>query len=261
VSEALEKRVDLSFLSFVTGNAAALHAELRGACVRSARTNDGTSPPDRNRIVGFVNPHVFNTACDDADVRRFLHAADLLCVDGLGIQLAVLATRGRWLPRCVAEHVFRRLVETLDVATDAVLIGTTREEVERAARAINTASPALNVVATLDGFADDDDARRFLRRHHAVPLVLIGAGSPKSERLALLADTPRRGATIFHIGGGTIKTWAGTKRRAPALVSRLGLEWLHRLVLEPHTRHRYTIGGLKFIGHLLRRRRGDDQIA
>ncbi|MDR0671003.1 MAG: WecB/TagA/CpsF family glycosyltransferase, partial [Oscillospiraceae bacterium] len=33
--------------------------------------------------------------------------------------------------------------------------------------------------------------------------------------------------------GGTLDVWAGRVRRAPALWTRLGLEWLYRLLCQP----------------------------
>lgn len=55
----------------------------------------------------------------------------------------------------------------------------------------------------------------------------------------------------FHIGGGTVRLYAGTKRRAPRWLSRLGLEWAHRITFEPATRARYLAGGLEFAANLL----------
>jgi UDP-N-acetyl-D-mannosaminuronic acid transferase (WecB/TagA/CpsF family) len=58
-------------------------------------------------------------------------------------------------------------------------------------------------------------------------------------------------ALCWHVGAGTLKQWAGTKRRAPAVVMKLGLEWLHRMSFEPQTRTRYTVGILLFVRNLL----------
>ena len=82
--------------------------------------------------------------------------------------------------------------------------------------------------------------------------MLIGAGSPRSESLANLARGLLPDAVVFHCGAGTLKTWAGTKRRAPAWLSRAGLEWLHRVAFEPHARARYLVGGPRFVASLLR---------
>jgi N-acetylglucosaminyldiphosphoundecaprenol N-acetyl-beta-D-mannosaminyltransferase len=106
-------------------------------------------------------------------------------------------------------------------------------------------------VAIHHGFHQDQEYRAILRNHADASLVLIGMGSPRSERILLLASEICHRALCWHVGGGTLKQWAGTKRRAPAVVTQLGLEWLHRMTFEPQTRTRYTTGIPLFVRHLL----------
>ena len=209
----------------------------------------------RGLAVGFVNPHVYATAETAPAVREHLGACDLVCVDGVGVALAHRLLGAGRVPRTVAEHLFRRFWTGCPHRVPAVLIGVEPDTVRRAAAALDAASGGPRVAGTLDGFADDDAARAFLDRHADARLVLIGAGSPRSEALALLARRRLPDAVVFHCGAGTLKTWAGTKRRAPALLSRAGLEWLHRVAFEPHARARYLVGGPRFAAALLRARR------
>ncbi len=115
------------------------------------------------------------------------------------------------------------------------------------ARNINALNTGFNIVASLDGFANKEDYEVFLLKHKSVQWVLIGAGSPKSENIASQALALCSRAIVFHIGAGTIKVYAGTKRRAPAWMSSMGLEWAHRTLFEPHTRERYTKGIVQFL--------------
>ena len=53
--------------------------------------------------------------------------------------------------------------------------------------------------------------------------------------------------------GGSFDVVAGRTRRAPAIIQRLGLEWLFRLVLEPRRMFkRYAVGNSKFLWYLVR---------
>jgi N-acetylglucosaminyldiphosphoundecaprenol N-acetyl-beta-D-mannosaminyltransferase len=77
-------------------------------------------------------------------------------------------------------------------------------------------------------------------------LVLIGLGFPKQERLIrwLRAELPQ---AWFAGVGISLSFLAGEQRRAPVVLQRLGLEWLHRLCHEPHRLfRRYVIQGLPF---------------
>jgi N-acetylglucosaminyldiphosphoundecaprenol N-acetyl-beta-D-mannosaminyltransferase len=132
-----------------------------------------------------------------------------------------------------------------------VLFGLSAEEITHAARELRRAAPMADFVAIHHGFHQDKEYHAILRDHADASLVLVGMGSPRSERILLLASEICHRALCWHVGGGTLKQWAGTKRRAPAVVAQLGLEWLHRMSFEPQTRTRYTTGIPLFVRHLL----------
>jgi len=63
-------------------------------------------------------------------------------------------------------------------------------------------------------------------------LVLVGLGSPKQE---LVIDRLRnRWPKVWFMGvGGSFNFLAGDVRRAPNVIQEVGLEWLHRLLMDP----------------------------
>jgi N-acetylglucosaminyldiphosphoundecaprenol N-acetyl-beta-D-mannosaminyltransferase len=205
--------------------------------------------------IGYVNPHVYNLAQEHGDVNRFINQCDLVCIDGLGTALALKAAQRNSakapIHRVVALNLFDELITQAAVRADALLIGVNADEVQLSADNINQLESRFRIIATKDGFRSESEYSTFLGRHASVRWVLIGAGTPKSESIALLARAACPQAIIFHIGAGTIKVYAGCKRRAPAWVSRYGLEWAHRMLFEPHTRNRYTRGGWQFVKSLL----------
>ena len=137
------------------------------------------------------------------------------------------------------------------VRGSVVLFGLSDEEITRAARELHQAAPMADFVAVHHGFLQDEEYLAILRNHADAAFVLVGMGSPRSERILLLASEICHRALCWHVGGGTLRQWAGTKRRAPAVVAQLGLEWLHRICFEPSTRTRYTTGIPLFVRNLL----------
>jgi N-acetylglucosaminyldiphosphoundecaprenol N-acetyl-beta-D-mannosaminyltransferase len=95
-----------------------------------------------------------------------------------------------------------------------------------------------------------DAIRRALQEADA-DIVYVGLGFPKQERLItyLLSEFPR---TWFLGVGYSLSFIAGQSSRAPVWMSRLGLEWLHRLAKEPRRlAKRYLWHGLPFAARLL----------
>ena len=79
---------------------------------------------------------------------------------------------------------------------------------------------------------DDDDAVAATIAASGANVLLAGLGSPKQEWW-LEKNLAATGCAVGIGVGGSFDVLAGTKRRAPLLVQRLGLEWLFRLVQEP----------------------------
>jgi|GEM_PF-1110803 len=208
------------------------------------------NPQRPTTLIGFVNPHVYNLACEHDEVESFIKQCRLVCIDGIGVQLAAFIVGRQPNQRIVAEELFNLMLEETSFQRNAVLMGVTQNELSAATSAINQASSSINIIDGIDGFQDDASYTAWLKDHRQTDLILIGAGTPRSEQIALLAKQHCQRAVIWHIGAGTVKTWAGTKRRAPTWVSRMGMQWLHRIRFEPHTRSRYLSGAVRFIKHL-----------
>jgi N-acetylglucosaminyldiphosphoundecaprenol N-acetyl-beta-D-mannosaminyltransferase len=77
--------------------------------------------------------------------------------------------------------------------------------------------------------------------------VIIGLGFPKQEFLGLALYQKLKEDNIpnplFLFLGASADFYVGTKKRAPLLLQKMGLEWLHRLVSEPKVKwRRYILG-------------------
>ncbi len=95
-------------------------------------------------------------------------------------------------------------------------------------RVVGVDSPQLNASA-----ADGQSQHAFQRVQQARPnLLLVGLGCPKQE-LWLHRFAPRLPGTVSLGIGASIDFLAGVVTRAPAWMSRNGLEWLYRLIQEP----------------------------
>ena len=90
-----------------------------------------------------------------------------------------------------------------------------------------------------------------------VQILFVGLGCPKQERW-MAANTGSINAVMIGVGAA-FDLYAGDIREAPAIISKLGLEWMFRLVQEPRRLFsRYLLVNPRFIwlasNQLLRRR-------
>lgn len=77
------------------------------------------------------------------------------------------------------------------------------------------------------------DCVRFVAGTHA-RLFFVCLGAPKSEAIchAVSSEPGAKGTALCT--GAAFEFMLGLKARAPVWVQRLGLEWLHRMLSEPH---------------------------
>jgi N-acetylglucosaminyldiphosphoundecaprenol N-acetyl-beta-D-mannosaminyltransferase len=97
------------------------------------------------------------------------------------------------------------------------------------------------------------DAPVIARIRRARPdLVLVALGAPKQE-LFIARALPQIGPAVCVGVGASLDFVAGTLRRAPAWMSRAGLEWLFRLGQEPRRLwRRYLVQDPAFVRVVLR---------
>lgn len=219
------------------------------------------NPDERPRTVNCVNAHIFNLAWRDSDLAQVLNDSRVLAVDGMSIVWAARLLGVPLKERCNMTEALRAfLADPSFPETRAVLVGGTEETAALAAEEINRRSSHTTVVDSLSGYLDEQAYVSYFRRSPSPDVVFLGIGTPQSERLSHLLSRVQPNALIWHIGGGTILFLSGRLHEAPRWMRRSGLQWMHRLMLEPRRLwKRYLVGnvlfGLRFLGWLLRTRR------
>jgi len=202
--------------------------------------------------------HVVKAERDPA-FRAAYAAADLSLVDGTPL---VWASRllGRPLPGKISgsDLVVPLARRAATRGWRIYLLGGAPGDAERAAEVLTRVHGSA--VAGVDapqldlgpGGAERCRAAAGRARRSGAELVLVALGAPKQE----LFIHRHRGdlAPAVAVGvGASLAFLAGTARRAPAWVSRAGLEWLHRLASDPaRLWRRYLVEDVAFLPVLAR---------
>ncbi len=193
-----------------------------------------------------------------AEVQDLLAEADLVVPDGMPLIWAG-GLQGARLPERVAGStlVFSLSSAAAEVGASIFLLGGNPGTAEAAARQLTEVNPGVAIAGTLcPPFGFEKDAEWLDRIEHellvaAPDIVFVGLGFPKQERL--IRELRRRLPTAWFLSCGISFSFvAGEIQRAPVLVQRLGLEWLHRMVQEPRRLvRRYLLEGIPFMTRLM----------
>ena len=176
---------------------------------------------------------------EDPATAALLSRASLSLADGVGV---VLAARRQGTPLSAGRVAGIEFGEALlssaaDKGLRVFLLGGEEGIAERAARRLCRRYPTLSVCGTYWGYFDPEgeDDRRLVSVLRAVrpDVLLVCMGFPLQE--TWIAEHLDRLCDVRVIAGlgGSLDVWAGKCRRAPRALSRWGLEWAWRMLLEP----------------------------
>lgn len=211
-----------------------------------------------NRIpvrLAFVNANLANMAYEDVSLQSMLRNFVLLN-DGTGVNLASRLLYGKSFPENLNGTDFAPyFLDHCQQPLSIFLLGARQCTVAKAAQVIAQRWPRHNVAGYHHGYfslAEKDRVTELIRI--AKPnLILVGMGNGLQESWCerLISD----GFLSAWAVGGLFDFLADESLRAPLWMRRLGIEWVHCLILNPRRKwRRYVLGNPTFIMRILQRR-------
>jgi len=218
----------------------------------------------QSRYVCVANVHMVMESHDDPNFRQIVNRADLVTPDGMPLVWALQAMGVPDASRVYGPTLTLHVCEA--AAREGVpigLYGGTPESLEDFAALLRSRYPGIRVVCQIaPPFRpltpeEDDEYTRQLQASGAA-IVFVGIGCPKQERW-MAEHSPRLNAVLLGVGAA-FDFHSGRVKQSPALLQRVGLEWLFRLAMEPKRLwRRYTRHNPRFVWlitrQLLTRRR------
>lgn len=174
-----------------------------------------------------INARKVIRAKEDPRIAALLETFDVFLADGASIVKAV----DQPVERITGVDLMEYLCAYAQALSLRVfLYGSSREHNEQAQQALKAKFPFLQIVGSMDGYADDGviDAINQSRAN----IVFVAKGTPAQEYW-IAQHKNEVCANVFLGVGGALDIWSNALRRAPKWIQRLGLEWLFRMILEP----------------------------
>ena len=179
-------------------------------------------------LIATVNPIMLTTAVNDPAFARVLDKC--LCIpDGIGVKKA-LKKRG------IDTDVYPGVELVPDLLFDGAVVGILGGEpgvAEAAFAYLKKKCGGINLAFAYDGFNYDIKKVREDLSEKKPHVFLVALGTPKQE-LLMYSLKAYSGSTLFIGVGGSLDVYSGKVRRAPRVFRKAGLEWLYRMLREPH---------------------------
>ncbi|WP_377294030.1 WecB/TagA/CpsF family glycosyltransferase [Rhizobium sp. SG2393] len=212
------------------------------------------SMPIGQTVVSFLNANNANLMMKNPDYRVILER-QLVFPDGYGVDIASWMRYGSMFPANLNGTDFvPALLTYVSRPLKVAMIGARPEVLARAAEAFRQHAPWHEFIPVSDGFFAEEESDAVMAKVRDVrpDLLLIAMGSPKQEKWVDTYVGPGHARLVMTVGA-LFDFVGGAFPRAPAMVRRLRLEWLYRLVQEPSRLwRRYLLGNPLFLLNALR---------
>lgn len=189
---------------------------------------------NKKSLIVAINPEKIMKANEDPALKELLNNAEFQIPDGIGVILASKIQKGRITSRVTGVDMMLRLCEEAAKRGKPIfLYGGKPGVADAAADKLRQMYPNILIVGTQDGY-EKDNAKVVQKINEAKPdLLFVAMGSPKQENW-INANRGELHPTIYQGVGGSFDVLAGNVKRAPVAFQKAGLEWLYRLMKEPH---------------------------
>ena len=203
------------------------------------------------------NPEIVYEAMHDANFRDLINGAAMVLPDGVGVLLGAKILKTPLKEKVTGVDFAANLLGILEEeGRKLYLLGSKPGVAELATQKMLEKHPNLQICGMADGYFREEGPVVETINAAAPDVLFVCLGSPKQEHF-MKNHMEELNVTLMIGLGGSLDAFAGTVKRAPAWVSRIGMEWFYRLCKEPK-RFKRMLRLPKFLFAVIgRRMRGD----
>jgi exopolysaccharide biosynthesis WecB/TagA/CpsF family protein len=182
-----------------------------------------------------ANGHSISIANSDKEMGRLLNSADILHADGQSVVSFSRRFGENLIPeRSATTDTIHDYPLNITSSTRHYLLGAKQSTIEKCANIMSQNYKNFLIAGTRDGYFDLEENQVVVAGiNKTKPDILwVGLGKPKEQEfineLKSNIDVP-----VIISCGGCYNFVTGEYKRAPEIMQKLGLEWLHRMATEP----------------------------
>ena len=202
--------------------------------------------------VCFANAHSTVEAHKDKLFFDAVSRASLVLPDGKSVAVAAWVLHGKKQERIAGMDFMPSLLARANESKSKIfLYGSTPEVLNKLEERLRTAYPDIQITGLISpsfGPVSEEELAHHIDQFNAsgAEFVFISLGCPKQEKW-MAANSSKINGVLLGVGGA-FPVMAGLQSRSPLWMQNYGLEWVHRLMLEPRRMFkRYFYNNLYFL--------------
>lgn len=187
------------------------------------------------RQIVTLNALGMNDALSDKEFFNLLNRSDLNLPDGAGVVWAMKLLRLPVVERVSGVDFMGRLCRFCAAQGVSVyLFGAAPGVADRAAEELKRKNPDLAIAGISHGYLQGEEREAVAKAvaQSGAGVLFVALGMPAQEMWIDRHREEMLGVVAVGVGG-SFDVYAGDLKRAPKIWSRLGMEWLYRLLQEP----------------------------
>lgn len=211
----------------------------------------------QGKYICFCNVHTTVESHENPAYQEIQNGAALVMADGTPVMQQERRRGFSEAERVAGPDFMTRMFEaTMDGKISHYFYGAKEETLQKLKENLLKKYPGIDIrglysppFRPLTEEEDEADIRRI--NESGADVVWIGLGAPKQEKW-MAAHQGKIHGVMMGVGAG-FDFHAGTIRRAPVWVQKIGMEWLYRLFQDPRRLiRRYFISNIKFLWYTLK---------
>lgn len=224
----------------------------------SVQSRMGVLNSNESKVVHLLN--TYNLALANSNSRYFslLAKSDYNFVDGKLLQISLNKLLGINIFQIRGIDLMKSILSTSPNGIFHLFICSNKDNSYQLKKIIDQFYPRLECDFLVPPFSDDIKvlSNEILNKMSTrkFDYIWVGVGTPKQDFLAQELCSTKKGAYIICVGAA-LDFLAGTKKEAPEVLQKMGLEWLFRFSQEPRRLFkRYFIKSWGFLLIILRKK-------
>ena len=206
--------------------------------IETVNNNISKDIKDDPFVFACANPHSLAVAQKDRAFNEALNNSSATVADGVGVTLISQLLKINTGPRITGHDFFEAVMDLLNENNGSVFFfGSSESVLSIISSKLKQKYPNIKLAGTLSPpfreWSDEENTEMINTINASNPDVLwVGMTAPKQEKWI---DANRNQLKVCTIGaiGAVFDFFADTYPRAPRCATKLGLEWLFRLIKEP----------------------------